>query len=98
SCFFLAPALLGLYAAGAWRDGRVVEGRRAAIVAVALLPLILATPSGTGALTYIANHWRMPSLRPLQEYRTARWPLDGPFFFVAAGVAAAAALPDRRWR
>jgi tetratricopeptide (TPR) repeat protein len=40
----------------------------------------------------------MPWLRPLQEYRAASWPLDGPFFFVAAGVLLAAALPGRRWR
>ena len=31
-------------------------------------PLIFATPSGVHALGYIANHWRMPWLRPLQEY------------------------------
>jgi hypothetical protein len=98
SCFFLAPALLALYAVGAWRDGRTREARRAALIAVALAPLMLATPSGTGALTYIVNHWRMPWLRPLQEYRTAQWPLDGPFFFALAGVALAAALPDRSWR
>ena len=58
-----------------------------------LVPLILATPSGAGALGYIANHFRMPSLRPLQEYRVATWPLDGPFFFLAAGVLLATALP-----
>lgn len=98
SCFFLAPVLLGLYAAGAMLDHRRPDARRAALVAVALLPFIFATPSGAGALTYIANHWRMPALRPLQEYRTASWPLDGPFFFVAAGVALAAALPGRRGR
>jgi hypothetical protein len=98
SCFFLAPALLALYAAGAHFDRRGAEARRAAGLAAALLPFIFATPSGTGALGYIANHWRMPWLRPLQEYRTASWPLDGPFFFVAAGVALAAALPSRRLR
>jgi tetratricopeptide (TPR) repeat protein len=98
SCFFLAPALLGLYAAGAAPDRRGRDARRAALMAVALCPFIFATPSGAGALTYIANHWRMPALRPLQEYRTASWPLDGPFFFVAAGVALAVALPGRRWR
>jgi tetratricopeptide (TPR) repeat protein len=98
SCFFLAPALLVLYAAGAALDGRGADARRAALVAVALAPFVFATPSGAGALTYIANHWRMPALRPLQEYRTASWPLDGPFFFIAAGVALGAALPGRRWR
>jgi tetratricopeptide (TPR) repeat protein len=98
SCFFLAPVLLGLYAAGAALERRATDARRAGLVAVALVPFIFATPSGTGALSYIANHWRMPALRPLQEYRTATWPLDGPFFFLAAGVALAAALPARRWR
>jgi hypothetical protein len=98
SCFFLAPALLTLYAVGSRGDGRSIDARRAAMVALALAPLVLATPSGTGALTYIANHWRMPWLRPLQEYRAAQWPLDGPFFFMAAGVALAAALPGRAWR
>lgn len=98
SCFFLAPAVLGLYAAGAALERRPREARRAALVALALVPLVLATPAGTGALGYIANHWRMPWLRPLQEYRPASWPLDGPFFFVAAGVLAAAALPGRRLR
>jgi tetratricopeptide (TPR) repeat protein len=98
SCFFLAPALLGLYAVGSALDRRAPDARRAALLGAALLPFIFATPSGAGALGYIANHWRMPALRPLQEYRAASWPLDGPFFFVAAGVALAAALPARRWR
>ncbi|HEX3902286.1 MAG TPA: hypothetical protein VH853_05495 [Polyangia bacterium] len=98
SCFFLAPALLALYAAGAVIDRRGVDAKRAALVALLLVPFIFATPSGAGALTYIANHWRMPWLRPLQEYRAASWPLDGPFFFVAAGVLLAAALPERRLR
>jgi tetratricopeptide (TPR) repeat protein len=99
SCFFLAPAILLLYAAGAGVDRRPADARRAALVAAALAPLILATPSGTAALGYIANHLRMPSLRPLQEYRAATWPLDGPFFFQAAALAAAIALAPRgRWR
>jgi hypothetical protein len=98
SCFFLAPAVLLLYALGARLDGRGREARRAALVAAALAPLILASPSGTGALSYIANHWRMPTLRPLQEYRTASWPVDAPFFFLAAVAAIAVALPDRRFR
>jgi hypothetical protein len=97
SCFFLAPALLLLYAAGAGLDGRASDARRAALVAFALAPLVLATPSGTGALTYIANHFRMPSLRPLQEYRAATWPLDGPFFFLAAALVAAGSI-SRPWR
>ena len=98
SCFFLAPVVLALYALGTRADKRPIAGRRAALCALALVPLILATPSGVHALGYIANHWRMPALRPLDEYRTARWPLDGPFFFVAAGVLAGAALPSRRIR
>ena len=98
SCFFLAPVVLALYAAGAAFDHRRVEVRRAVLLALALVPLIFATPSGAGALTYIANHWRMPWLRPLQEYRAASWPLDGPFFFLVAGVVLAVALPNRRLR
>ncbi len=98
SCFFLAPVVLSIYAVGAWRDGRALDVRQAAVVAAALVPLILATPSGAGALGYIANHWRMPWLRPLQEYRAATWPLDGPFFFLLAGVILALALPDPRRR
>ena len=98
SCFFLAPVVLALYAAGAAFDHRRVEARRAVLLALALVPLIFATPSGAGALTYIANHWRMPWLRPLQEYRAASWPLDGPFFFLVAGVVLAVALPNRRLR
>jgi tetratricopeptide (TPR) repeat protein len=99
SCFFLAPAVLLLHAAGARLDGQRADARRAALVAAALAPLVLATPSGTGALGYIANHFRMPSLRPLQEYRTATWPLDGPFFFLAAALALTSFAPGaRRWR
>jgi len=90
SCFFLAPAILLLYAAGAWLDGALVASRRAALVALALVPLLFATPSGLACLIYIANHIRMPWLRPLQEYRRARWPLDGPFFFLVAGLGCAA--------
>jgi len=93
SCFFLAPALLLLYAVGAWRDGLAADARRAACLACALLPLILATPSGWHGLSYIANHFRMPYLRPLQEYRHAEWPLDGPYFFLAAGLVLARLLP-----
>ncbi|HVY39821.1 MAG TPA: hypothetical protein VHM31_17910, partial [Polyangia bacterium] len=98
SCFFLAPAVLALYALGARLDGRAGDARRAGWVALALAPFIFATPSGVHALGYIANHWRMPWLRPLQEYRTATWPVDGPFLFVAAGVALALALPSRAFR
>jgi tetratricopeptide (TPR) repeat protein len=104
SCFFLAPTLLLLYAVGAWLDGRGGDARRAALVAAALTPLVLATPSGLGALGYIANHFRMPSLRPLEEYRVASWPVDGPFFFLAAALLVAALLAgaattrDRGWR
>ena len=99
SCFFLAPSVLLLYAAGALIDGRRADARRAALVAAALVPLILATPSRAAALGYIANHFRMPYLRPLQEYRPATWPLDGPFFFLAAAVAVAiACAPRGRWR
>jgi len=98
SCFFLAPAVLALYALGALFDGRRADARRAALLGLALVPLMFATPSGTHALGYIANHWRMPWLRPLQEYRTASWPVDGPFVFVALGVGAAMALPGRRFR
>jgi tetratricopeptide (TPR) repeat protein len=99
SCFFLAPALLLLYAAGALADRRPRDARRAALVAVALAPIVLATPSGAGALGYIANHFRMPMLRPLQEYRVAAWPVDGPFFFLLAALVAAMALAPRgRWR
>ena len=87
SCFFLAPAILMLYAAGAWLDGERAHSRRALLVGLALVPLMFATPSGTRCLSYIANHIRMPWLRPLQEYRTARWPLDGPFFFLLFGLA-----------
>ena len=98
SCFFLAPLVLALYALGARLDGRRPDARRAALVALALCPLILATPSGVYALGYIANHWRMPWLRPLQEYEPARWPDHAPAAFVAAGVLLGAALPGRRWR
>ncbi|HEY7375846.1 MAG TPA: tetratricopeptide repeat protein [Polyangia bacterium] len=98
SCFFLAPLVLALYALGARLDGRRDDARRAGLCALALAPLILATPSGVHALGYIANHWRMPSLRPLEEYVPARWPDNAPALFVALGVVAAAALPARRWR
>jgi hypothetical protein len=99
SCFFLAPCVLALYALGAHLDRRPANARRAGLVALALAPLILATPSGVHALEYIANHFRMPGLRPLQEYRAATWPLDGPFFFLAA-AALLGALPRRAraWR
>jgi tetratricopeptide (TPR) repeat protein len=92
SCFFLARVLLALYALGCLADRRTADGKRAVLVALALLPLTLATPSGTDAWRYIANHFRMPSLRPLQEYRVAEWPTDGPFFFLALAVALGAAL------
>ena len=88
SCFFLAPLVLALYALGARLDGRPADARRAALCAAALVPLIFATPSGVHALGYIANHWRMPWLRPLEEYVPARWPDNAPAAFVAAGVVA----------
>jgi hypothetical protein len=98
SCFFLAPLVLALYALGARLDGRPADARRAALSAGALVPLIFATPSGVHALGYIANHWRMPGLRPLEEYVPARWPDNAPAAFVAVGVVVAAILPGRRWR
>jgi tetratricopeptide (TPR) repeat protein len=98
SCFFLAPAVLLLYAFGARLDGRRADGRRAVLVALALVPLAFATPSGADVLRYVANHFRMPYLRPLQEYRTASWPVDGPFFFLIAAVCAGAASRPRAWR
>jgi len=98
SCFFLAPAVLLLYAAGALLDRRPADAHRAALVAAALVPLVFATPSGAGALGYIANHFRMPTLRPLQEYRRAAWPVDGPFFFLAALLVAGVAAQRGRWR
>lgn len=93
SCYFLAPTLLLLYALGAWRDGLATDARRALKVALAMIPFMFATPSGLRALTYIANHFRMPYLRPLQEYRHAQWPLDGPFFFLVTGLLLASLLP-----
>jgi Tetratricopeptide repeat len=93
SCFFLAPTVLLLYALGAWRDGLTSEARRAALVALAMIPVMFATPSGWHCLSYIANHVRMPHVRPLQEYRHAQWPLDGPFFFLLGGLVLARALP-----
>ena len=93
SCFFLAPTLLLLYALGAWRDGLAAEARRAVWVALAMIPFVFATPSGFRAVTYIANHFRMPYLRPLQEYRHAQWPLDGPFFFLVGGLVVASLIP-----
>src|SRR4051812_36569498 len=91
SCYFLAPAILALYAAGACADGRGGDARRAAVVAAGLVPLAFATPCRTGVVGYVVNHFRMPSVRPLQEYRVAEWPLDGPFFFLLVGVALTAA-------
>jgi hypothetical protein len=93
SCFFLAAPVLVLYAVGAWVQKEPGLARRAIRVALLLAPLSLATPSGVHALTYIANHFRMPTLRPLQEYRHAEWPLDGPYFFLVAGLLLAAVLP-----
>jgi hypothetical protein len=97
SCFFLAPAILLLYAAGARLDGRA-GARRAALVGLALIPFLFATPSGSGCLRYLLHHFTMPSLRPLQEYRTAAWPTDGPFFFLLAAVVAAASARRVPWR
>src|SRR5262249_19767201 len=54
--------------------------------------------SGTGALGYIANHFRMPSLRPLQEYRHASWPVDAPFVFLGTLLLARLAFPRPPWR
>lgn len=92
SCFFLAPAVLSLYALGCVVDRRRADGVRASLVAAALLPLTLATPSGTGVIRYVANHFRMPTVRPLQEYRVVEWPTDGPFVFLALAAAGVAAL------
>jgi len=96
SCFFLAPTLLVLYAVGAGLDGLPAYARRAWKLALALTPLIVATPSGWHALSYITNHFRMPYLRPLQEYRHAQWPLDGPYFFLLVGILVCGALGLRR--
>jgi hypothetical protein len=88
SCFFLAPATLFLYSVGARLDGRSQQARRALLVGGLMLPLLFATPSGAGWVGYVINHFRMPSLRPLQEYRDAQWPLDGPFFLLLGATLA----------
>ena len=93
SCFFLAPTVLLFYSLGACVDGLAAEARRALRVALAFIPFIFATPAGIHCLSYIANHFRMPYLRPLEEYRHARWPLDGPYFFLLAGLLLARFLP-----
>lgn len=93
SCYVLAPIVLLLYALGALADGLRADARRALGVALAMLPLVFATPSGWRALAYLGNHLRMPTLRPLQEYRYAEWPLDGPYFFLVAGLLLAWLLP-----
>jgi len=77
SCLFEAPAILLLYAIGAFFDARRDEefgaaggkaiSRTAALVALGMAPFILATPSGVHALGYIANHWHMPTLRPCRS-------------------------------
>jgi tetratricopeptide (TPR) repeat protein len=92
SCFFLAPTLLLLYALGASVDGLRAEAKRALLVALAFIPGMVGTPSGLRCFIYIANHFRMPYLRPLEEYRHARWPLDGPYFFLVAGLLAVGLL------
>jgi hypothetical protein len=96
SCFFLAPALLLLYAAGASLDGQQAHARRAWKLALSMAPLIVATPSGWHAVDYITNHFRMPFLRPLQEYRHVEWPLDGPYFFLLAGISVCGVQGIRR--
>ena len=96
SCFFLAPTLLILYALGALLDGQQVDARPAWKLALAMTPLIVATPSGWHAVSYITNHFRMPYLRPLQEYRHVEWPLDGPYFFLLVGILVCGALGFRR--
>jgi len=101
SCFAFAPLLLLLYAAGARWDDRAhaTRTRDWALRAAAIFgPLVLVNPSGLYTLRYLANHWRMPSLRPLQEYRHVLWPVDAPFVFlaVAAGLVALAYAWSRR--
>ncbi len=96
SCFFLAPSVLFLYAVGARFDGRRADARRALWVAAALVPLLFATPAGWRWLPYVANHFSMPSLRPLQEYRAVAWPVDGPFFFLVAAMLLALAWRSSR--
>jgi hypothetical protein len=51
SCFFLAPTLLIVYAVGALLDGQQVDGRRAWKLALALTPVVFATPSGWHAVS-----------------------------------------------
>ena len=92
SCFFLSPVLLLFYALGAFLDDRRVFARRALAVGTLQIPVLFATPTGVGWWHYVVNHFRMPYVRPLQEYRVAEWPLDGPFFFLAA-AAVLCALP-----
>lgn len=101
SCFAFAPLLLVLYVMGAQRDGRgpALRARAWALRAAAIFaPLIVVNPSGLHTLRYLANHWRMPALRPLQEYRSVLWPVDAPFVFlvVVAGLVALAYASSRR--
>jgi hypothetical protein len=95
---FVAPVLLGLYAAGAALDGRAAVARRTAALAAASLGALMLTPAGAGIFRYLWLHVELPRLHTVDEFRAATLRSDAALGAYALGVVAAAVALLRRGR
>jgi hypothetical protein len=89
---FVAIVLLTLAGLGA-RGAERVAGRRAFFLAAIAGAAAFATPIGArGLLRYLVLHVRLPGLHPVDEFRTATWRSDAPFFLWVLGLTAVVAV------
>ena len=86
---FAGVLILALAGLGALATDRAMARRAFALGAI-VVGAAFATPVGPrGLVRYLTLHLRLPGLHPVDEFRTATWRSDAPFFVWLAGVAVA---------
>jgi hypothetical protein len=90
---FSGVAIVLLAAVGhAWGGDRAAV-RRGVVVAAAAALAAAATPVGpAGLVRYLALHLHLPALHPVDEFRSATWRSDAPFFLFCGAAAITLAL------
>jgi len=86
---FTGGLLLGSAAVGWWIAGDRRAARRAVVLGGVAALASLATPVGPGVIRYLALHVTLPRIHTIDEFRSATWRSDAPFF---VGVALGAAI------
>jgi len=89
---FTGVLLLGSAAVGWGIAGDRRAARRALALSGVAALASLATPVGPGVIRYLALHVALPRIHTIDEFRSATWRSDAPFFVgIALGAAIVAA-------